>query len=276
MTRKTNLKCQRKKCKEHPYYMNYEARRRNSGNVARIKHKKVRRIVNKFIKKHPEYRNLGVYLMVALLMIQHNQSYRGMVDVFNYYKIIRKKLGFSHTPSKSCLWPNVSKLPIGLLDKLLVFTAGKEAQETLLVDSSSYTYNRYVWKESAKGGRWERLTVKHHTLITLSGCIVASIVTDGNCDDSPILKKLTKKAPEGCGYLLADRKYCCKENCTEAIRIGRLPCIRPPKSHTGHGLGAWSNNDSLGEKQSRQLLQEIRHAQSCRERVFVVKEQVPR
>ena len=80
-----------------------------------------------------------------------------------------------------------------------------------------------------------------HTLLTISGCIVAPVVTDGDCDDSPILKKLTKTAPDGCGYILADRKYCCKENCREALRIGRLPCIRPPKSHTGRGLSAWSN-----------------------------------
>ena len=152
-----------------------------------------------------------------------------------------KKPGFSHTPPKSCLWWNVSRLPIGLLGELRVFAAGKEDQESLLVDSSSYTYNRYVWKENVKCGRWERLTVKHHALLTLNGCIVALAVTDGDCDDSRILKNLTKKAPEGCGYLLADRKYCCKENCSEAPRIGRHPCIRPPKSHTGRGFGAQSN-----------------------------------
>ena len=66
--------------------------------MARIKHKTVRRVVKKFIKKHPEYHNLIVYLMVALLMVQHNQSYRGMVDNFNCDKTMRKKLGFLHTP----------------------------------------------------------------------------------------------------------------------------------------------------------------------------------
>ena len=82
----------------------------------------------------------------------------------------------------------MSRLPIGLLDELLVFAAGKDAQEALLVDSSFYTYNRYEWKENAKGGRWERLTVKHHALLALNGCIVTSIVTDGDCDDSDIEK----------------------------------------------------------------------------------------
>ena len=112
-----------------------------------------------------------------------------MVDNFNCDRTMRKKPGFSHTPSEYCLWWNVSRLPIGLLDELLVFTAGEEAHASLLVDSSSYTYNRYEWKENAKGGRWERITVKHNALLALSGCIVASIVTDG--DYSRILKKLT-------------------------------------------------------------------------------------
>ena len=112
---------------------------------------------------------------------------------------------------------------------------------TLRVDSSSYTYNRYVWKENSKGGRWERLTLKHRVPLTLNGCVVASAVTNGDRDDSPMLPWLTKTAPCDSGYLLADRKYCCKENCKEALRIGRLPCIRPPKSHTGRGLGVWSN-----------------------------------
>ena len=173
--------------------------------------------------------------------MQHNLPYRGMVDDLNCNKIMRKKLGFSHTPSRSCIWWNVKNLPIGLLDELLVQTAGKAAQEMLLADSTSYTYNRYVWKENAKGGQFEHLTLKHHVLLALNGCPVASAVTDGDRDDSQMLMRLTGKAPLGNGYLLADRKYCCKENCAEALRIGRLPCIRPPKIHTGRGLGAWSN-----------------------------------
>ena len=201
----------------------------------------VRRIVKKFVKKHPEYRYLVVYLKVALLMMQHNRSYRGMVDDLNHDKTMRKKLGFSHAPSKSCLWWNVKKLLICILGELLIHTAGKVSQRTLLADSSSYTYNRYVWKENSKGGRCKRLTLKHHVLLALNGCVVAPAVTDCDYDDSPMLMRLTKTAPCGSRYLLADRKYCCKENYKEALHIGRLPCIRPPKSHTGRGLGVWSN-----------------------------------
>ena len=62
MAKKANLKPKRKKCKEYPYYKNYEAKRRESGKGARIKHKKVRRVVKKFVKMSPEYRHLAAYL----------------------------------------------------------------------------------------------------------------------------------------------------------------------------------------------------------------------
>ena len=82
-----------------------------------------------------------VYLEEALLMMQHSRSYRDMIDDLNYDKLMCKKLGFLYTPTKSCLWWNVKKLPIGLLDELLIHTSGKAVQRTLLADSSSYTYN---------------------------------------------------------------------------------------------------------------------------------------
>ena len=82
---------------------------------------------------------------------------------------------------------------------------------------------------------------KHHVLFALNGCMVASAVTDGDCDDSPMLARLAKTAPCGGGYLLAEHKYCCKENCKAVLCICPLPSIRPPKSHTGCGLGVWSD-----------------------------------
>ena len=89
-----------------------------------------------------------------------------------------------------------------------------------------------MWKENVKGGRFEHLTLKHHVLLALNECVVASAVTDGDRYISQMLTRLTRKAPLGSGCLLADCKYCCKENCAEALRIGRLPYILPPKSHT--------------------------------------------
>ena len=131
------------------------------------------------------------------------------------------------------MWWNVYRLPIGLLEELVAFTAGTAAKATLVANSSSYTYDRYVRVETAKGNRWERRTIKHHVLLTMDGCVAASVVADGDRDDSPMLLKLTGTVPMCNGYLLADGKYCCKANCKKALRICRFLCIRAPKNHAG-------------------------------------------
>ena len=240
MAKKTNLKRRRKEYKKDGYYKDYEERRKNAGKNARIRYKKIRRQVKKFVRKNTEYGNRTRFLMVALVMARYNLSYRGMVEELDWNSMQRRRLGFSRTPSKSCLWWNRNRLPTNLLDELLAFTAGAGASGTLLADSSSYACNRYEWKETAKGGKWVRSTIKHHVLLTLGGCVASSAVTDGSRDDSPMLLKLTGTIPAGSGYLLADSKYCCMENCQEALRIGRLPCMRPPKHHTGGGFSAWA------------------------------------
>ena len=53
---------------------------------------------------------------------------------------------------------------------------------------------------------------------------------------SSIWLKLTGTDPTGSGYLLADRKCCCKDNC-RILRMGGLPCTLPPEPRW-HGLSA--------------------------------------
>lgn len=88
-------------------------------------------MVRKFVKKNPEYRDLEVYLMMALLKKWYNLSYRCMVDELNCSKALRKRLGFKHTPPKSTMWCNVHQLLIGLLDEI-AFTAGTATKHTLV------------------------------------------------------------------------------------------------------------------------------------------------
>ncbi len=68
----------------------------------------------------------------------------------------------------------MKRIPAGLLDSLLRFTGG-DARRTLSVDSTRYTFNRYVLVEDAKRGKFYRVvTVKHHALIT-DGCGMLSL-----------------------------------------------------------------------------------------------------
>lgn len=52
------------------------------------------------------------------------------------------------------MWWNVKWFPIGILADLLIHKDGEASREMLLVDSSSCTYDRYVWTENRNGGRW--------------------------------------------------------------------------------------------------------------------------
>ena len=131
----------------------------------------------------------------------------------------------------------MKRIPVDLLDSLLRFTGG-DARGTLSVDSTRYTFNRHVLVEDARRGKFYRkATVKHHTLITDSGRIVA--VTDGNAGDSPALARLCARAPRGKGYLLGDSAYCFRGDCRLAASIGRQPCFRPEKGFVARGMGEW-------------------------------------
>ncbi len=129
----------------------------------------------------------------------------------------------------------MKRIPVDLLDSLLRFTAGGDARGTLSVDSTQYTFNRYVLVEDAKRGKlYRKATVKHHALITDSCRMAAVVVTDGNAGDSPALAELCAR-----GYLLGDSAYCSRENCRLAASIGRQPCFRPKKNFVAHGMSEW-------------------------------------
>lgn len=151
-----------------------------------------------------------------------------------------RKLGLDHVPSKSWLHKWMKRIPLDLLDSLLRLTAGSGARRTLSVDSTQYTFNRYVLVEDIKRGRFHRKnTVKHHALITADLKIVAVAVTGGNTSDAPMPAELCAKAPRGGGYLLGDSAYCTRKNCQLADGLGRRPCFRPKKGFVVRGMGEW-------------------------------------
>lgn len=86
-----------------------------------------------------------------------------------------------HIPSKSSLHKWTKGILLDLLDSLLRLTAGSGSRRTLSVDSTRYTFNRYVEAEDIRRGRYHKKdTVKQRVLITEDLRIV--VVTDGNAD----------------------------------------------------------------------------------------------
>ena len=153
--------------------------------------------------------------MVMLVMARYNLSYRGMVEELDWNKMQRRGWAF-HAPRQIVPVVEQKPLPTNLLDSCWRSRPAPAHRGTLLADSSSYTYNRIQWRETAKGGRWVRSTIKHHVLLTLDGCVASSAVTDGSRDDSPMLLKLT-------GTIPADLDTCWQTASTAVWRTVRRP-----------------------------------------------------
>ena len=203
----------------------------------------MRRIL-KFLKRNPEHRQMLCVMMAWIMIKRYSCSIRGMVEECGARPGLCRKLGLDHVPSKSWLHKWMKRIPLDLLDSLLRLTAGSGARRTLSVDSTQYTFNRYVLVEDIKRGTFHRKdTVKHHALITADLKMVAVAVTDGNASDAPILAELCAKAPRGGGYLLGDSAYCTRKNCQLADGLGRRPCFRPKKglwsAAWNSGAGCW-------------------------------------
>ena len=62
------------------------------------------------------------------------------------------------------------------------------------------------------------------------------VVIDGNCADASAPAELSAGAPRGEGYLLDDSAYA-RNHCRPAASLGRMPCFRPGKNFTAHGMG---------------------------------------
>ncbi len=232
----------RRRQKERPegYCRDYEWRRKNGGKRFKERFKAILRRITKFLEDNPEHKAMLCVLMTWAMMKKYSCSIRGMVEECEARPGLCRKLGMDHVPSKSWLHKWMKRIPPDLLDSLLRFTAGGDARRTLSVDSTQYTFNRYVLVEDAKRGKFYRkATVKHHALITDSGRIVAVVVTDGNAGDSPVLAELCARAPRGKGYLLGDLAYCSGESCRLAASIGRQPCFRPKKNFVARGMSEW-------------------------------------
>ena len=115
----------------------------------------------------------------------------------------RKATGLKHVPSKS--WPHkwLERVPMGLLDGLILFAAGKAAYGSFPADSTHHRFNRYALADHARGKRWVADTCKHHVQVSPDGKVLASMVTDGNGADTAMFGKPCAKIPDGSGAALS-------------------------------------------------------------------------
>ena len=224
--------------------------------------KRVRKRIDRYMKTRPQYRHLKTVILLGIMMKRYGFSLRGMIKELYCRSGSRKAAGLKHVPSKSWLQKWLKRLPMDLLDGLVLFTAGKAACVYISVDSTHRRFNRYVLVEvsgtkankngkragkdaAPEGKKWIADTCKHHALITPDGVVLASIVTDRNTADSTVFENLCAKIPEGIGPALGDSAYCSSDNCEAAIAKGRDPYFEPKKNHAGGGNSSWAKMAGL-------------------------------
>ncbi len=143
------------------------------------------------------------------------------------------------------------RLPMEMLDDLILFTAGDDAHGCFSVDSSHHRFNRYLLVDrpgdgrmanqrrrtrmteaerkatrgktvgAPPGKRWASDTCKHHVLTSPNDKVLASVVTDGDASDAVMFAELCSRVPKGSGNAIGGGAYCSGEICTLAVGVGR-------------------------------------------------------
>ena len=197
----------RRKGKRRPnnYYKNWEQKSKLKSKHFKACLKEVKKWVDGALKDTPGLACLKAALILWIMMKRYNFSLRVMMDELRFRPGALRIVGLDWYPSKSWLHKWLGRPYPGMLDELILFTAGEDAFGTLSVDSTHHQFNRYVLVNDARRGeKWVHDTVKHHAPISPGGKVVSSVVTDGKASDSPVPAALCAKAPRGSGCPLGE------------------------------------------------------------------------
>ena len=249
MTPVNNKKRRKKPRRQDGYFGNWERKRVLKAEKPKREFKKIRTWVDGYLKDRPEYRHLTSVMMPWIIMMKrYGLSLRGMIDGLHPNRGARKVARLDWVPSKSWLHKWMHRLPMEMLDDLILFTAGEDAYGSFSVDSSHHRFSRYRLVDhpgderranqrrrtdmteaerkatrgktagAPSGKKWVGDTRKHHEMASPNGKVLASVVTDGDTTDPTVFAELCSKIPAGSGNVLGDGAYCPEENCALAVR----------------------------------------------------------
>ena len=252
------------------YFGSWERERVLKAKKLKREFKKIRAWIDRYLKDRPEYRHLKSVMILWIMMKRYGLSIRGMIDELHFRRGALKVVCLKQARSKSWLHKWMRRLPMEMLDDLILFTAGDDACGSFSVDSTHHRFNRYRLVDNSgderranqrrrthmteaerkatrgktvgapPGKRWVSDTCKHHVLTSPNGKVLASVVTDGDTSDSVVFAELCSGIPKGSGNAMGDRAYCSEENCDLAVQVGRDPYFEPKKSYRGNGMSAWA------------------------------------
>ena len=252
------------------YFGSWERERVLKAKNLKREFRKNRARIDRYLEDHPEYRHPKSVMMLWIMMKRYGLSIRGMIDELHFRRGALKVACLKQARSKSWLHKWMLRLPMEMLDDLILFTAGDDAYGSFSVDSTHHRFNRYRLVEhpgderranqrrrthmteaerkatrgktagAPSGKRWVNDTCKHHVLTSPNGKVLASVVTDGDASDAVVFAELCSRIPKGSGNATGDRAYCSEENCDLAVLVGRDPYFEPKKSYRGNGMSAWA------------------------------------
>ena len=146
-----NKKRRSKKRRPAGYYGGWERKRIVKAKKLKRNIKKAGKWMCKYMKEHPEHKHLKTVIILSVMMKRYGFSLRWMIAELYFRRGSRKAAGLKRVPSKSWLpkWPK--RVPMDLLDGLILFTAGKAAYGSFSVDSTHHRFNRYALVDRARG-----------------------------------------------------------------------------------------------------------------------------
>ena len=192
-------------------------------------------------------------ILVSVVKSEEKLSYWSLVKHFDKHPEDLKRCELPRKCSRSMYQLRISEIDPAVLQKILVWSAGNEASHgTKITDSGGFSVSRYRdWYNAKYGDISVKLFAKVHIIHTLHGKICAAIVTPGEANDSPYLRKMIEMLPEGSGDVLADSAYGDKKNCQAIEDSGRRPIIDPKSNCVIKGFNARANMLRFREEHPR-------------------------
>ena len=122
---KSDSKKQRKRPRRQDgHFGSWEQERVLKAKKLKLEFKKIRAWIYRYLKGHPEYGHLRSVMMLWIMMKRYGLSIRGMIDELHFRRGSLKVARLDWVPSKSWLHKWMHKLPMEMLDDLILFTAG--------------------------------------------------------------------------------------------------------------------------------------------------------
>ena len=148
-------------------------------------------------------------ILVSIVKSEEKLSYWGLVAHFDKHPGDLERCELIRPYSKSEHQLRVSQIDADVLQQIITWMAGDEVVDgTKIVDSSGFSISRHKDWYNAKYGKLRvQDFVKLHAIHTPQGKISAAMVTPGETNDSPYLRKMIKMMPNGSGNLLGDSAY---------------------------------------------------------------------